>query len=107
MTTMITQAHVGTDLVATAIGSLTFQGYGEGARVLDELFQKSAATPTQRIVFELGAVDIIDSHWLGFLIRVLKRAEEHKIEVVLRGARPGVRRVMDLVQFGRLFTIEA
>jgi anti-anti-sigma factor len=107
MTTAITHAHSGTDLIATAVGSLTFQGYGEGARLLDELFAKLGAAPTQRIVFDLSAVDIIDSHWLGLLIRVLKRSEEHKVGVVLRGARPGVRRVMDLVQFGRLFTIEA
>ncbi len=97
----------GADLVVRPSGAMTFQRYGESDQMVEQVFTTAKPGVAARIVFDLTAVEMIDSHWLGALVRVLKRAQERETPVVLRNARPGVRRLLDLVQFGRLFTIEA
>ena len=96
-------------LVTAFAGAMTFRDYGATDALLEALFQRigqEAGTVTG-LVFDLAEVEMVDSHWLGFFVLALKRAQESNLGVVLRRPRPAVRRLFDLVQFERVFTIEA
>lgn len=54
---------------------------------------------------DLDAVEHIDSAALGMLILLRRHAESRGGSVSLAGARPQVRRVLDVARFERLFTI--
>lgn len=96
----------GDSLVVVLRGTMTFHDYGASDALLETLSQRiGAKSGITSLVFDLAGVDMIDSHWLGMFVRALKRAQESNLTVVLRRAQPAVHRLLDLVQFGRVFDI--
>ena len=98
-------------LIVSLTGAMTFRDYATAdellAKISDQLKPDGTVPAVTALVFDLSAVTMIDSHWLGLFVRALKRAEEAAIAVIIRGAQPAVRRLLDLVQFERVFRIEA
>jgi anti-sigma B factor antagonist len=60
---------------------------------------------TNRMVLELGALDLIDSSGLGVLVGVQKRLVQRGGELELHGLRPGPRRVFDITGLDQVFTL--
>jgi len=103
-------AREGDRLVVTLAGRMTFRDYAGAGELLGEIFARidpAAEPPVRRIVFNLAAVAMVDSHWLGMFVRAQRQAEEAGLVVVLKSATPAVARLFDLVQFNRVFQIEA
>jgi anti-anti-sigma factor len=100
----------GDHVIVSLSGSMTFRDYATADDLIETIFAEitppPAAGPVKTLIFDLAAVTMIDSHWLGMFVRALKRAEEAGAAVVLRRAQPPVGRLLDLVQFGRVFRIE-
>jgi anti-anti-sigma factor len=54
---------------------------------------------------DLGGVDYIDSSALGMLLMLKENAEREKMRLVLTNCTGSVRRVLDIANFGKLFTL--
>ncbi len=64
------------------------------------------AADTGTIVVDLTNVEMIDSSAIGALLSVQKRLKDPKERVTLRGARPAVLSVIELLRLHRVFRIE-
>jgi anti-anti-sigma factor len=60
----------------------------------------------REIVIDLMRVEYVDSSALGMLLLLRERAQTSGKQVVLSGARGTVRQVLEVANFGRMFTIE-
>ena len=97
----------GRDFVITLSGSMTFRDFQSSDDLLGRIDEAlSGGSPPALVAFELGKVDMVDSHWLGAFVRALRRCEEHGVPIALRHAQPAVTRLFKLVQFERVFRIE-
>jgi anti-anti-sigma factor len=59
----------------------------------------------QEIQVDLGAVEYLDSSALGMLLMLRDRARSANKSVSLANCRGSVRQVLDIANFGKLFTI--
>ena len=64
------------------------------------------ATPASAIVVDFGAVDYLDSSALGMLLMLRDRAKAAAREVSLSHCRGAVRQILDIANFGKLFSID-
>jgi len=60
----------------------------------------------REIVVDLARVEYVDSSALGMLLLLRERAKAVGKEVTLRGASGTVRQVLEVANFGRMFSIE-
>ncbi|MCB1790121.1 MAG: STAS domain-containing protein [Gammaproteobacteria bacterium] len=58
--------------------------------------------PSQPITVDLSSTDYLDSAGLGMLVRLREYAGN---AVTLRGPNPTVRNILEIANFGRIFTI--
>ena len=65
-------------------------------------YQKGLAD-ARKIVVDLNSVTYLDSSALGMLLVLKKEVEARQGSVTLRGAREGVRRVLEVANFEKLF----
>ena len=56
---------------------------------------------------EMTNVDFIDSSGVGFLLSILRRFPEDSGKVVLKGLKPQVQAVIELLRLHRIFQLEA
>ena len=56
---------------------------------------------------EMTNVDFIDSSGVGFLLSILRRFPEDTGKVVLKGLKPQVQAVIELLRLHRIFQLEA
>jgi len=59
----------------------------------------------QALDIDLGGVDYLDSSALGMLLLVKERAAARNIRLQLSGCKGAVRQILDIANFGKLFTI--
>lgn len=59
----------------------------------------------ERVVVDLSELDYMDSAGLGFMLILLKMAEEKKASVTLAGPRGEVKEQLELARFNLLFPI--
>jgi len=69
---------------------------GDGDRDLLDLVGRILASGRLRMVLDLAGVEYLDAAGLGMLIRCERRAAAHGGRLILTGARPKVRELMDL-----------
>lgn len=55
------------------------------------------------VVIDLGGVDYLDSSALGMLLIVREKAGQAGKTLALSNPRPGVKQVLDIANFGKLF----
>lgn len=68
---------------------------------------RSCMSGAQNVVVDLSRVEMIDSSAIGALLSVQKRLTDPAERVTLRGARPAVLSVIELLRLHRVFRIEA
>jgi len=60
----------------------------------------------RRYRVDLSGADYLDSSALGMLLLLRKHAGDRREQVVLSGANDTIRRILDIANFEKLFTIE-
>lgn len=70
-----------------------------------EKFLETGAT--REIIIDFSEVDYLDSSALGMLLLLREKADGAGKTIVLTGLRGTVKQVLDIANFGKLFTIKA
>lgn len=84
-------------------GRVTYADHPSFRSIMSRLNESAA----QKLIFELNAVEFIDSAGLGMLLIVRDTADQKKTEVILRHPRGQVQKIFSSSKFETLFTIEA
>ena len=95
--------HTPSETRVTLAGGLAYTAMDTFDRMAKNLFSESSP----RYVFDLTAVEHIDSAGLGMLLIARQQARKTDASVVLVRPTTNVRAVLDLAQFAELFPIEA
>lgn len=82
-------------------GRFDFNAHREFREAVDQSIKESP----REIVVDLSNVDYLDSSALGMLLMLRDRAKGAAKEVVLANAGGSVRQVIDIANFGKLFTL--
>ena len=61
--------------------------------------------PGECVVFDMTALDLIDSSGLGMLIIARDESKKRQLDFVIENPKAEVRRLMDMAKFERFFTI--
>ncbi len=61
---------------------------------------------TGSIIIDLGGVDYMDSSALGMLLLFKETADEQNRMITLMNCQETVREILDIVNFGKLFSIQ-
>lgn len=83
-------------------GELAFSDHEDFRAMVKDATGRSGKT----CVMNLGGLDTIDSAGLGMLMIIRDEAESKGKDVVLRGAKGMVRKMLDIADLGAVFTIE-
>ena len=62
--------------------------------------------PVREIVIDFGDVDYLDSSALGMLLLLREKADGSGKNVVLSGLKGTVKQVLDIANFGKLFSLK-
>ena len=84
-------------------GELTFRDNSEFRKVIEDVFTQ----PADSVVIDLSKTSLVDSAGLAMFVIMQKRAKEKGLTVTLDKPNTQIARVLDLVDFGKLFTIKA
>jgi anti-anti-sigma factor len=71
-----------------------------------DLLQRLVAAKAKKLVIDLSAVDRFDSQGLRLLLIAHKEFSKEKIEIVLKNPNSHLRRLFQIMQFDRVFTVE-
>jgi anti-anti-sigma factor len=71
-----------------------------------EAVDAALASPATAITVDLAGVEYLDSSALGMLLMLRDRAKGAAREVKLAGCRNAVKQILDIANFGKLFTID-
>lgn len=82
-------------------GRFDFNSHREFRDAVDLAVKEAAA----EIKVDLAAVDYLDSSALGMLLVLRDKSREAGKTVVLASARGAVKQVIDIANFGKLFTL--
>jgi anti-anti-sigma factor len=88
-------------IVIVLQGRFDFNSHREFRDALDQAIKEPAA----EIRVDLTAVDYLDSSALGMLLVLRDKGRESGKTVVLANARGTVKQVIDIANFGKLFTV--
>lgn len=83
------------------LGRFDFNSHGDFREAIDT----ALASPATAIVVDFAEVDYVDSSALGMLLMLRDRAKSAVREVTLVGCRGVVKQVLDIANFGKLFSI--
>ena len=72
-----------------------------------EFIEAECPAGVQQVAVDLAAVDMIDSSAIGALLSVQKRLSDPTERVTIRGAKPPVLSVIELLRLHRVFRIES
>ena len=84
-------------------GELTFRDNSEFRKVIEDVFTQ----PTDAVIIDLSHTSLVDSAGLAMFVILQKRAKEKNVAVTLDKPNAQIARVLDLVDFGKLFTIKS
>lgn len=82
-------------------GRFDFNAHREFREAVDQAVKEAASG----IQVDLAGVDYLDSSALGMLLMLRDKAKGAGKEVVLANARGSVKQVIDIANFGKLFTL--
>jgi anti-anti-sigma factor len=100
----ITTRQAGGETVVALSGRFTFSIRNAFRDVLTN--QVETMNTGGCVVFDLAAVEFVDSAALGMLLLARKAAQTRSGSIAIRGASGQVRRMLDVSRFDSLFTIE-
>jgi anti-anti-sigma factor len=92
----------------TMMGSVDQENYQflstlESNAILNQLVEAQA----KKLIIDLASTEQFDSLGLQFLLLLHKQLAQKNIQVVLRNPNPHLRRVLHIMQFDRIFSVEA
>ncbi|MFA6279678.1 MAG: STAS domain-containing protein [Bdellovibrionales bacterium] len=98
--------HEGRDLAVYVSGVLTFHQHKEGEQLVYQIatLVDNGEVGSVRMNFE--EVLRMDSHWLGVLIRILRRVKERKATFVIEKPNKDICRLFDIVELSRIAEIK-
>lgn len=82
-------------------GRFDFNAHREFRETVDQAVREAVG----KIHVDLGGVDYLDSSALGMLLMLRDKAKGAGKEVLLANARGAVKQVIDIANFGKLFTL--
>jgi anti-anti-sigma factor len=97
----------GKELVVYVSGNLTFHLHAEGEQLVYQVTTLIDDGSVTNVRMNFADVVRMDSHWLGILIRVLRRAREKKTAFIIEKPRLNIRRLFDVVELNRITEIRA
>lgn len=69
-------------------------------------YEAALSTPSlQSLDVDMGGVEYLDSSALGMLLLLKERAGAHNIQVKITNTSGTVRQILEIANFGKLFTI--
>lgn len=71
-----------------------------------DLLKKLIAAKAKKLVIDLTAAERFDSQGLRLLLTAHKEFSKEKVEIVLKNPNPHLKRLFQIMQFDRVFTIE-
>ncbi|OHC69766.1 MAG: anti-anti-sigma factor [Rhodocyclales bacterium RIFCSPLOWO2_02_FULL_63_24] len=83
-------------------GRFDFNSHRDFREAIDTVL----ASPASTIVVDLGSVEYLDSSALGMLLMLRDRAKGAAREVALANCRGAVKQILDIANFGKLFSID-
>ena len=83
-------------------GRFDFSAHGEFRRTYEEVMKQEGV---KGLDVDLGGVDYIDSSALGMLLLLKESADRAKHPLALVNCRGAVRRVLEVANFTKLFTL--
>jgi anti-anti-sigma factor len=88
-------------IVIVLQGRFDFNAHREFRESVEQAVKESAGA----IQVDLAGVDYLDSSALGMLLMLRDKAKGASKEVVLANARGSVKQVIDIANFGKLFSL--
>lgn len=82
-------------------GRFDFNAHREFREAVDQAVKEAA----REVQVDLAGVDYLDSSALGMLLMLRDKAKGAGKEVVLANARGSVKQVIDIANFGKLFSL--
>jgi HptB-dependent secretion and biofilm anti anti-sigma factor len=89
-------------LTVALTGRMTLVDHDKFRNVVDAI-EKMAGT---RCVFDLAGLEFVDSSGLGMFLIARDVAQPKAVEIELRNAQEGVRRILTIAKFNTLFRID-
>lgn len=93
------------DLVVQVTGSLTFHQHMEGEQLVYQVATLIEKNNIKHVRMNFLEVQRMDSHWLGVLIRVMRRVKEKKAEFIIEKPNSDISRLFDMVELSRIAEI--
>jgi anti-sigma B factor antagonist len=72
-----------------------------------DLLKRLVAAKAQKLVIDLTATERIDSQGLRLLLNAHKEFSKEKIEIILKNPNPYLKRLFQIMQFDRVFSIDS
>jgi len=85
-------------------GRFDFHSHRDFRSAYEKILETGAV---REIVIDFGEVDYLDSSALGMLLLLREKAESTGKNIVLAELRGTVKQVLDIANFGKLFSIRA
>lgn len=71
-----------------------------------DLLKQLVGAGVKKLVIDLTATDRFDSHGLRLLLNAQKEFSREKVEIVLKNPNAHLKRLFQIMQFDRVFTIK-
>lgn len=95
------------DLVIYVSGALTFHEHKEGEQLVYQVTTLVDQGEVKSVRMNFADVQRMDSHWLGVLIRILRRVREKSAQFVIEKPNKDISRLFDMVELNRITEIRA
>jgi len=95
----------GNDLVVYVSGALTFHQHKEGEQLVYQITTLVDEGEVTSVHMNFADVERMDSHWLGVLIRILRRVKEKRATFVIEKPNKDISRLFDMVELSRITEI--
>lgn len=93
------------DLTVCLSGTLTFHQHNEGEQLIYQITTLVDRGEIDKVHLNFADTQRIDSHWLGVLIRILRRVKEKNAELIIENPNRDVSRLFGIVELHRIAEI--
>jgi anti-anti-sigma factor len=95
----------GSEIVVFVSGALTFHQHAEGEQLVYQVTTLVDKGEVDMVRLNFAEVTRMDSHWLGVLIRVLRRTREKNAKFVIEKPGININRLFEMVELNRIAEI--
>lgn len=95
----------GNDLAIYISGVLTFHQHKEGEQLVYQIATLVDNGEVTSVRMNFAEVLRMDSHWLGVLIRILRRVKERQASFVIEKPNKDICKLFDIVELNRIAEI--